>query len=128
MLLVPTELRPSPIHGMGVFVTAPVGKGTIVWRFDARIDRVFTAAERDALPELNQAFLKTYAILHRETGLWMLCGDDARFFNHADNPTTASLGIGFGDDIAAYNLVPGTELTTDYRTICDTPFTLGIPA
>jgi SET domain-containing protein len=45
MMLVETELRPSPIHGLGVFLLQPVSKGDLIWRFDARIDRVYTEAE-----------------------------------------------------------------------------------
>jgi SET domain-containing protein len=52
--------------------------------------------------------------------LWVLCGDNGRHFNHSDNPNTLSLGIAFSDDVAATDIPAGTELTSDYRTICDT--------
>jgi SET domain-containing protein len=32
MLLFETELRPSPIHGIGVFLLEPVRAGEVVWR------------------------------------------------------------------------------------------------
>ena len=41
MLMVKTELRPSAIHGIGVFLLEDVHKGDLIWRFDSRIDRVF---------------------------------------------------------------------------------------
>ena len=34
-------------------------------------------------------------------------------------PNTMSNAIAFGEDIAATDLPVGTELTSDYRTICD---------
>jgi SET domain-containing protein len=40
MLMVATELKESPIHGIGVFLLQPVRQGELVWRFDSRIDRV----------------------------------------------------------------------------------------
>ena len=49
----------------------------------------------------------------------VLCGDNGRHFNHSDTPNTLSQGIAFGDDVARANLPAGTELTSDYRTICD---------
>jgi len=119
MLMVPTELRPSPIHGIGVFLTRTVAKGDLIWRFDSRIDRVYSTTDVDAAPPELKRFLTTYSTLHRELGLWVLCGDNGRHFNHSDRPTTLSLGIAFGDDIAAADLPAGTELTSDYRTICD---------
>jgi SET domain-containing protein len=119
MMLVETELRPSPIHGLGVFLLQPVSKGDLIWRFDARIDRVYTEAEIAGLPEHMQRFLRTYSTWHRATELWVFCGDNGRHFNHSDEPTTASNAIAFGEDRAAADLPAGTELTSDYRTICD---------
>jgi hypothetical protein len=120
MLLVDTELRPSPIHGIGVFLLENVSKGEIIWRFDSRIDRVYSDRELADLPPRMQQFLKTYSTWHQASGLWVLCGDNGRHFNHSDTPNTLSRGIAFGDDLAASDLPAGTELTSDYRTICDT--------
>ena len=119
MLMVDTELRPSPIHGIGVFLLEPVKARQLLWRFDGRIDRVFSDAELQEAPEKIQRFLRTYSTLHSGLKLWVLCGDNGRHFNHSDTPTTRSLGIAFGDDVAATDLPAGAELTSDYRTICD---------
>ena len=119
MMMVRTELRLSAIHGIGVFLTEAVKAGQLIWRFDSRIDRVFSDAELGDLPELAQDFLRTYSTLHADLRLWVLCGDNGRHFNHSDRPNTRSLGIAFGDDVAAFDLPAGTELTSDYRTICD---------
>jgi uncharacterized protein len=119
MMMVETELRASPIHGIGVFVTEPVRAGQLIWRFDSRIDRIFTDAELQEMPQLLQQFMRTYSTLHGDLRLWVLCGDNGRHFNHSDTPNTRSLGIAFGDDVASEDMEPGTELTSDYRTICD---------
>jgi len=120
MLLFETELRPSPIHGIGVFLLENVRKGETVWRFDSRIDRVYADAEIESLPPGLREFLRTYSTWHEKAGLWVLCGDNGRHFNHSDTPNTVSQGIAFGDDVAGQDLLAGTELTSDYRTICDT--------
>jgi uncharacterized protein len=119
MLMVETELRASPIHGIGVFLLQPVAKGDLIWRFDSRIDRVYTEEEIATLPPHMQRFLRTYSTWHELTGLWMLCGDNARHFNHSDTPNTVSNAISFGEDWAAADLLAGTELTSDYKMICD---------
>jgi hypothetical protein len=119
MMMVDTELRASSIHGIGVFLTQQVKAGDLIWRFDSRIDRVFADDELGDMPEKLQQFLRTYSTLHGGLKLWVLCGDNGRHFNHSDVPNTRSLGIAFGDDVAAMDLEPGTELTSDYRTICD---------
>ncbi|MFL6762450.1 MAG: SET domain-containing protein [Sphingomicrobium sp.] len=119
MLMVETELRASAIHGIGVFLTQRVGAGDLIWRFDSRIDRVFSDDELEEMPQHLRQFLRTYSTLHGNLGLWVLCGDNGRHFNHSDSPNTRSLGVAFGDDVAAEDIEPGTELTSDYRTICD---------
>ena len=119
MLLFDTELRASRIHGTGVFLLEPVKEGDVIWRFDSRIDRVYSDRELDELPPRMREFLRVYSTWHADSGLWVLCGDNGRHFNHSDTPNTISKGIAFGDDIAACDLPVGTELTSDYRTICD---------
>ena len=119
MLMVETELRPSPIHGIGAFLLQDVRAGELIWRFDSRIDRIFSDAELETMPERLRGFLAMYSTFHEESGLWVLCGDNGRHFNHSDRPNTTSLGPAFGDDIAATDLRAGTELTTDYFAICD---------
>lgn len=119
MLMVETELRPSAIHGIGTFLLEAVKAGELVWRFDSRIDRIFSDAELETMPERLRAFLSMYSTFHEPSGLWVLCGDNGRHFNHSDEPNTISLGPAFGDDIAAADLAAGTELTTNYFSICD---------
>lgn len=126
MMLFATELRPSAIHGTGVFLTEPVKKGEVVWRFDSRIDRVYSADEMASLPERTQNFLRVYSTWNEGVQLWVLCGDNGRHFNHSDTPNTISDGIAFGCDIAAEDLPAGTELTSDYHTICDSVRTNGM--
>ena len=119
MMMVETELRPSSIHGIGVFLVEPVSAGQLIWRFDSRVDRIFSDAELKEMPERLQTYLRTYSTLHAGLKLWVLCGDNGRHFNHSDHPNTRSLGVAFGDDVAADDLPVGTELTSDYREICD---------
>jgi len=119
MMMVETELKPSPIHGIGVFLLQPVRKGDLIWRFDSRIDRVYTEDEIATVPDHVQRFLRTYSTWHATTGLWVLCGDNGRHFNHSEAPSTVSDGISFGTDVAAEDLPAGSELTSNYHTICD---------
>jgi SET domain-containing protein len=119
MMMVETQLRPSSIHGTGVFLATPVRKGDLIWRFDSRIDRVYSEAELASLPEHVQRCLRTYSTWHEQARLYVLCGDNGRFFNHSDTPSTVSNAISFGEDHAAQDLAAGEELTSDYATICD---------
>jgi SET domain-containing protein len=119
MMMVDTELKQSSIHGTGVFLKHPVKKGELIWRFDSRIDRVYAPEEIASLPEHMQAYLHTYCTWNAAAGVYVLCGDNGRYFNHADAPSTVSDAIAFGEDRAARDLAAGEELTSDYNTICD---------
>jgi hypothetical protein len=119
MLMVDTELRASPIQGVGVFLLEDVKKGQLIWRFDSRVDRVYCEEEIRSLPERMRSFIRIYSTRHDGTKLRVLCGDNGRHFNHSDTPNTVSLGITFGADVAAEDLAAGTELTSDYNAICD---------
>lgn len=119
MMMVKTEVRASRIHGLGVFLLQPVKAGALIWRFDSRIDRVYSREELAGLPPHVQAYLRTYSTWHRASGLYVLCGDNGRYFNHSKTPTTVSNAISFGEDHAVRDLPEGEELTSDYSTICD---------
>lgn len=112
MLLVKTYLGASSVHGIGLFAGENIVKGTVIWRFDERVDRRFTQAERDALPEPARSFLRTYSY-PEEVGspIYLLDGDHARFFNHSDHPNTDCVV----DTIATRDIVVGEELLCDYN-------------
>ncbi len=45
MMMLETQLRSTPIHGVGVFLAQPARKDDLIWRFDACIDQVYPAQE-----------------------------------------------------------------------------------
>jgi uncharacterized protein len=118
MLLVDTELRPSPIHGIGVFSKQFIPSGSIVWSFTPGFDLEIEPPEIDRLsPPAREQFLR-YSYLDVLTGKYVLCFDDGRFFNHSDSPNVID---GLTPDtaqssIAVRDIFPGEELTCDYRT------------
>lgn len=112
MLLVKTYLAPSAIHGIGLFAAEPIAKGTKIWRFDDRIDRRFTKAERDAMPEPARTMVNTYSYPESiGSEIHLLDGDHARFMNHSDTPNTDSTT----DTIATRDIAEGEELLCDYE-------------
>ena len=62
MLLVPTRLAQSQIHGVGVVTVAPIAKGTTVWRFEKGLDMEFAPDIAERLPEHVRAFFSRYAM------------------------------------------------------------------
>ena len=123
MLKIPTYLAESKIPGagLGLFCKEFVSAGTIIWTFHAGFDYIVDDLPQD---EILRNFTLKYGYLPitGEKG-WVMCADDARFFNHSDDPTCLDLG---SHTTARYDLSPGTELTSDYRSFCRDPF-LGFP-
>lgn len=120
MLLVGTEVKPSRIHGNGLFVTEFVPKGAKVWEFTPSIDRVFAVDYVREASEQERTFILTYAYFCKRAGGYVFCGDNARFVNHSEEATIHSGGDGL-TCIALCDLHPGDEIVEDYRTYDEDP-------
>ena len=107
--------------GAAPFCKEFVSSGTIVWTFHAGFDYIVDDLPQD---EILRNFVLKYGYLPitGEKG-WVMCADDARFFNHSDDPTCLDFGP---HTTARHDLARGTELTSDYRSFCRDPF-LGFP-
>jgi SET domain-containing protein len=116
MLLVKTFLAPSRIHGIGLFAAEDIPKGTVIWRRDPALDIELTEEQIEALapPSREQIVKYTYLDIVRRT--FVLCGDDARFFNHEDAPNCVDYpDADGGTTVAARDIRAGEELTSDYE-------------
>jgi SET domain-containing protein len=114
MLLVKTKTRLSEIHGIGLFADEFISKGMMTWKFLEGFDlRLPKSILNELSPSALEQFLK-YSYLDSTSGLYELCSDDARFFNHSEVPNTGSISDVI--DVALRDIQPGEELTCDYRT------------
>ncbi len=125
MLLVPTRIGPSRIHGIGVFALASIAKGSAVWRFAKGLDMEFSPDVVPTLPAHVQEFFSHYGYLDRNVKRIVLCFDDARFVNHSDTPNVATdyAQDPYGFDVALRDIAAGEELTMDYAGFEDSRFT-----
>lgn len=118
MLLVKTKIGQSKINGIGLFADQFIKKGTTIWKFKPGFDLRIGKDELDKLSEsAKEQFLK-YAYLNPDTHKYILCFDDARFFNHSDEPNSidvASPDDEEGLDVAGRDIEKGEELTCNYK-------------
>jgi uncharacterized protein len=122
MLLVPTFLAPSAIHGIGLFASAPIHAGTPVWRLDETFDQPVDEAALARLDLVAQLQVQRYAYVDPARQVRVLCADDARFFNHADDANCRDLPGSEGRvTVAVRDIADGEELTWDYREQVVTP-------
>lgn len=116
MMLVPTHLRASAIHGLGVFAAAPIAKGTVLWRFQEGVDQVIPFALFETLPEVARRTIDYYAYQCPQfPGGYLLNFDNARFLNHSTAPNTDNTTE---VSIALRDIAEGEEITVDYDECC----------
>ncbi len=115
MLLVKTTLAPSTIHGIGLFAAQRIRAGTVIWRFHPGVDRFIDDHDLENLsPAAREQVLK-YTYVDVALRRRILCGDDARFFNHSDDPNCLDYpDERGGTTVARRNIEAGEELTSDY--------------
>lgn len=121
MLLVNTKLDKSIIHGIGVFANQFIPKGTIIWTKHP-LDTEFTTQEINSMPRLAREYIIHYAYKDKISSNYVLCYDNAKFYNHSNNPNTEPIIKPFGyylQDAAVKDIQIGEEITIDYRLICD---------
>ena len=121
MMFVKTKTGPSNIHGVGLFAKEFIPKGTKVWEFTEGFDLVLTKEEVKNLSEAAREQFLNYAYLSKKSGKYVLCTDDARFFNH-QIPSNITCRIPEGSNLiealecfAAKDIQPGEEITNNYE-------------
>lgn len=123
MMLVPTELKSSPIHGLGVYAAAPVKAGAKIWELREGFDVFMDIAFISGLPPLVQGFVDKYGYPHHSRKNTIILEiDSGRFMNHSDTPNTdfKTPEVGF----ALVDIAVGEELLCNYSEFCFDGFTL----
>lgn len=116
MLIIPTELRLSPRHGLGLFCLEPLLPGQVVARFHPALDLLISPETFAQLPESFREAVEYYGFLDESSGIQIYNVDNSRFINHSETP---NLKVGKRVLKARQAISPGEELTTDYRSFCD---------
>lgn len=111
MLCIPTYVAPSRISGMGLFSAVELKKGARIWMFADNVDWRITKEEFAAFPEPYRARMQHY-VYEEESGVLILCGDNAKFMNHDPNPNCSDADPQF--TVTLRPIRPHEELTCNY--------------
>ncbi|HWY10448.1 MAG TPA: SET domain-containing protein [Bacteroidia bacterium] len=106
-------MKISKISGMGLFADEDIPKGTTVWKFEPNIDVLLSKQEIEKLTDASKEQVYNYAFLDVDHKKYMLCGDDARFFNHSDNSNCTDEFSNI--TVALRDIKAGEELTVNYK-------------
>ena len=114
MLEVKTYIDKSTIPGagFGCFTDQFIKKGKVIWRFNPFFDRIYTDDNMLLMSNLEIDFINTYAYMHN--GLYFLCIDNGRFFNHSYEPNTIDPSNEYVT-YASRDILRGEEILSDYR-------------
>ena len=117
MLKIKTKLKESKIEGAGIglFADEFIPKETVIWELVPNLDVSYTEEEFQKTTGLDKEFLTKYCFKYLDK--YYLCVDNARFFNHSDNPNCYSFGFNensLGCTKAKKDIQIGEELTDDY--------------
>jgi hypothetical protein len=99
---------------------AGIPQGTPVWQFTSGFDALVQPLNLARLSQIARDQFLKYAYLSKKSAMYVLCFDDARFFNHDANPNAScahSVSTVDDEDICLANrtIERGQELTCDYR-------------
>jgi SET domain-containing protein len=127
MLLIPVRLKPSRIHGLGLYPACRINRGTIIWRFHPALDQVISQELWRSLEAPARDYLRRHAYVRRTDFALMLGFDLSRFMNHSDTPNTGASSETADHTVALSNLAEGDELTCNYNAFdADAPWKLGL--
>lgn len=109
-----TELRfVSEEIGYGIYATANIPKGTIMWVKD-ELDRIVPKEELAKLTPANLENLLKYTY-RNSNGDYVFCWDLTRYVNHSYGPNSMLTPLGF--EVAIKDIKIGDEITNDYGTL-----------
>lgn len=117
MILIPTRVGPSAIHGLGLFTARAVKSGEPIWRFVEGFDQRFSPEKFATMPSPAREHVMWFAYVDMADGHRVLSGDMTCFMNHSDKPNTG-IPSGLLETTTTYalrDLAAGEEITCNYR-------------
>jgi SET domain-containing protein len=119
MLLVRCSVKPSKINGLGLFADEDIKKGTVTWRFNPKLDILFSQEDIDSFPKHIQEFIDTYSFFSKKKKKYVLSFGDDRFTNHSSiHNNLDSLELPEEEEIigvANRDIKIGEEILANYR-------------
>jgi SET domain-containing protein len=112
MLRVPTYVASSKIAGVGLFAATDLPANAVIWEYSDGVDWKIAPSELMLFPEPFQSRLRHY-LYQEDTGVYVLCGDNAKYMNHSEEPNCDDSGGEY--TVTTRAIRAGEELTCDYR-------------
>ncbi|MHA2289549.1 MAG: SET domain-containing protein [Promethearchaeota archaeon] len=124
-----TEVKPSKIHGLGLFAKILIPKGTVWWHAREKDVLIITKDQfkllelsvKSGLMESYMKALLTYSYYERNLDALVFCLDNSRYVNHSFDANTGSSEDENGFcSVTLRDIQSGEEILEDYSkyTFC----------
>jgi len=113
MLRIKTVIKSSKIHGIGLFATQFIPKGTVTWQYDPGFDPDFSEKELENLKKMHEFVFLKYGYFDSQLQKFIVCIDDQRFINHSS--TGYNIVSKPDCDVALRDIKSGEELLCNYN-------------
>lgn len=126
-----TEVRDSPIHGLGLFAKIAIPKGAVWWHarrddvllLDRRAYQTLVRSKQSTLTEQMLAAILTYSYYADDSDALIMCLDNARFVNHSLEPNSRALpGADRLRSVALRDIAAGEEIVENYLDYAPCPW------
>jgi len=123
------EVKLSPLHGLGLFMTKPACKGTVVWeptsantvRFNREAYTTLLNSQQTTVSKSLIEAIRTFSIYNPQQDVLVMNIDNARFFNHSPTPNCKTDETTM-NTILARDVEQGEELTDNYQLYHECPW------
>lgn len=105
-------VKKSPTHGRGLFAKKNIPKGTVIWKFNKRIDKLIKRIKPSVLKK--HYLFNNFAWYNRFIQSWVYETDRAKWINHSKKPNISSKG-NWKIMKVIKNIKAGEEITEDYE-------------
>lgn len=115
MIHIDYKLKPSNLHGIGLFAGQPIKKGSVVYTASPLLDLNITQEQFDSLDQKEKDEIIWWGFFDEPSQMWHVDFDVSKFINHSPNATlTQATDHDEAYLIAARDIQSGEELTQNY--------------
>ncbi len=123
MIKIKYKLKPSKIHGIGLFADEDIAMNRVIFESLKKFMSVWTTEEFTKLDGYIKKYIKHYGSFSAIDNLWHLNHDDIRFCNHSirkNNISRKDLRDKSYQLVAIRHIKKGEELLQDYNEFDNT--------
>ena len=124
-------MRPSQLHGLGVFAVTDIPEGMVWWSADLSDTITISREQFEALAasasspatDALMSGIQEYSIYLGALDLMVFIPDNGRYVNHSDDPNSGASVVGTElRSVALRDIAAGAEIVEDYATYDHCPW------